>query len=201
MIVDYIDSQRERFGVEPVCAVLAEVGISIAPSTYYARSKTPLTDVELDEAYMANQLRSLWQNNWGVYGARKLWHAARRAGHDIGRDQVARLMKIARISGVLRGKHRTITTRRGDAAPRHPDLVKRGWAAPTGIDQLWVADFSYVWTLAGFCYVAFVVDVFSRRILGWRVTPRPRTPAWSPTPSGRRCRSAAAPNTTGWPPV
>ena len=144
MIVDYIDSQRERFGVEPVCAVLAEVGISIAPSTYYARSKTPLTDVELDEAYMANQLRSLWQNNWGVYGARKLWHAARRAGHDIGRDQVARLMKIAGISGVLRGKHRTITTRRDDAAPRHPDLVKRGWAAPTGIDQLWVADFSYV---------------------------------------------------------
>jgi hypothetical protein len=117
MIVDYIDSQRERFGVEPVCAVLAEAGISIAPSTYYARSKTPLTDVELDEAYMANQLRSLWQNNWGVYGARKLWHAARRAGHDIGRDQVARLMKIAGISGVLRGKHRTITTRRDDAAP------------------------------------------------------------------------------------
>lgn len=141
MIVDYIDSQRERFGVEPVCAVLAEAGISIAPSTYYTRSKTPLTDVELHEAYMANQLRSLWQNNWGVYGARKLWHAARRAGHDIGRDQVARLMKIAGISGVLRGKHRTITTRRDDAAPRHPDLVKRGWAAPIGIDQLWVADF------------------------------------------------------------
>ena len=175
MIVDYIDSQRERFGVEPVCAVLAEAGISIAPSTYYARSKTPLTDVELDEAYMANQLRSLWQNNWGVYGARKLWHAARRAGHDIGRDQVARLMKIAGISGVLRGKHRTITTRRDDAAPRHPDLVKRGWAAPTGIDQLWVADLSYVWTLAGFCYVAFVVDVFSRRILGWRVTTTKHT--------------------------
>jgi len=175
MIVDYIDSQRERFGVEPVCAVLAEAGIQVAPSTYYARSKTPLTEVELDEAYMANQLWSLWQNNWGVYGARKLWHAARRTGHDIGRDQVARLMKIAGISGVLRGKHRTITTRRDDAAPRHPDLVKRGWAAPTGIDQLWVADFSYVWTLAGFCYVAFVVDVFSRRILGWRVTTTKHT--------------------------
>jgi len=68
MIVDYIDSHRERFGVEPVCAVLAEAGISIAPSTYYARSKTPLTEVELDEAYMANQLRSLWQNNWGSTG-------------------------------------------------------------------------------------------------------------------------------------
>ena len=68
MIVDYIDSQRERFGVEPVCAVLAQAGISIAPSAYYACSKTALTEVGLDEAYMANQLRSLWQNNWGVYG-------------------------------------------------------------------------------------------------------------------------------------
>src|SRR5215203_5108036 len=102
MIVDYIDSHRERFGVEPVCAVLAEAGISIAPSTYYARSKTPLTDVELGEAYLANQLRSLWQNNWGAYGARKLWHAARRAGHDIGRDQVARLMRIGGIAGTVR---------------------------------------------------------------------------------------------------
>jgi transposase InsO family protein len=175
VIVDYIDSHRESFGVEPVCAVLAEAGIAIAPSTYYARSKAPLTDAELADAYLANQLRSLWQDNWGVYGARKLWHAARRGGHDIGRDQVARLMKIVGIAGTIRGKHRTVTTRRDDAAPRHPDLVKRGWHAPTGIDQLWVADFSYVWTLAGFVYVAFVVDVFSRRILGWRVTTTKHT--------------------------
>jgi putative transposase len=79
-------------------------------------------------------------------------------------------MGIAGISGAVRGKHRTVTTRPDRSAPRHPDLVKRGWDAPTGTDQLWVADFSYVWTLAGFCYVAFVVDVFSRRILGWRVS-------------------------------
>src|SRR4051794_25973536 len=123
MIVDYIDSHRERFGVEPVCAVLAEAGISIAPSTYYTRSKTPLTDVELHEAYLANQLRSLWQNNWGVYGARKLWHAARRAGHDIGRDQVARLMRLAGIAGTVRGGHRTATMQRDQTAPRHPVLV------------------------------------------------------------------------------
>src|SRR5215213_1487569 len=170
MIVDYIDSHRESFGVEPICAVLAEAGISIAPSTFYARRQARLTDVELDEAYMANQLRSLWQDNWGVYGARKLWHAARRAGHDLGRDQVARLMRLAGIAGTVRGRHRTMTTQHDQTAPRHPDLVKRGWHAPTGVDQLWVADFSYVWTLAGFVYVAFVVDVFSRRILGWRVT-------------------------------
>ena len=104
MIVDYIDSYGGRFGVEPVCAVLAEAGIQIAPSTYYARSRAPLTDAELDDAYLANGLRSLWQDNWGVYGARKLCHAARRAGHDIGRDQVARLMRIGGIAGTVRGK-------------------------------------------------------------------------------------------------
>jgi putative transposase len=69
MIVDYIDSYQGRFGVEPVCAVLAEAGIAIAPSTYYARSKAPLTEAEVDDAYLANALRSLWQDNWGVYGA------------------------------------------------------------------------------------------------------------------------------------
>jgi transposase InsO family protein len=175
VIVDYIDTHRGRFGVEPVCAVLAEAGIQVAPSTYYARSKASLTEAELADAYLANELRSLWQDNWGVYGARKLWHAARRAGHDIGRDQVARLMRIGGIVGTVRGKHRTVTTRRDQTAPRHPDLVQRGWHAPTGIDQLWVADFSYVWTLAGFVYVAFVVDVFSRRILGWRVTTTKHT--------------------------
>ena len=170
MIVDYIDTQRGRFGVEPVCAVLAQAGIQIAPSTYYARSQAALTEAELGDAYLANQLRSLWQTNWGVYGARKLWHASRRAGLQVGRDQVARLMRIAGITGTIRGKHRTVTTRRDETVPRHPDLVRRGWAAPTRVDQLWVADFSYVWTLAGFVYVAFVVDVFSRRILGWRIT-------------------------------
>jgi putative transposase len=87
MIVDYIDSHRERFGVEPVCAVLAEAGIQLAPSTYYARSKAPLTEAELAGAYLANQLWSLWQANWGGYGARKLWHAARRAGLVVGRTR------------------------------------------------------------------------------------------------------------------
>jgi putative transposase len=175
MIVDYIDSSRGRFGVEPICAVLAEAGIQVAPSTYYARSKGWLTEAEFADAYLANELRSLWQDNWGVYGARKLWHAARRAGHGVGRDQVARLMRLAGISGAVRGKHRTVTTEADRTAPRHPDLVQRGWHAPTGTDQLWVADFSYVWTLAGFCYVAFVLDVFSRRILGWRVTTTKHT--------------------------
>ena len=175
MIVAYIDAYRDRFGVEPICAVLSEHGGTIAPSTYYARTKTPVTDAELQQAYLVNALVELHRANWGVYGVRKLWHAARRAGLQVGRDQVGRLMAIAGITGAVRGRHRTITTRSDRSAPRHPDLVKRRWNAPTGIDQLWVADFSYVWTLAGFVYVAFVVDVFSRRILGWRVSSSKQT--------------------------
>jgi transposase InsO family protein len=110
-----------------------------------------------------------------VYGVRKLWHAARRAGIEVGRDQVGRLMGIAGIRGAVRGRHRTVTTRRADTAARHPVLVARDWDAPTAPDERWVAHFSYVWTSAGFCYVALVVDVFSRRILGWRVTSSKQT--------------------------
>jgi transposase InsO family protein len=117
----------------------------------------------------------LWREEWRVYGARKLYRAARYAGLDVGRDQVARLMRIAGIRGAVRGRHATTTTRRDASAPRHPDLVGRGWDRPAAVDELWVADFSYVWTLAGFCYVAFVVDVYSRRILGWRVSSSMRT--------------------------
>lgn len=79
-------------------------------------------------------------------------------------------MGIAGIAGAVRGRHRTVTTKRDETAVRHPDLVRRGWNTPADLDELWVADFSYVWTLVGFVYVAFVVDVFSRRILGWRVS-------------------------------
>ncbi len=107
---------------------------------------------------------------------RKLWHTARRAGHPWGRDQVGRLMAIAGIDGVRRGRHRTVTTRRDQTAPRHPDLCDRAWASPTRPDQWWVADFTYGWTLAGFVYVSFVSDVYSRRILGWRVSRSKTTP-------------------------
>jgi len=175
VIIAYIDSHRERFGVEPICAVLSEHGMKIAPSTYYAHKACPVSQAALSEAYLVNALVSLHRQNWGVYGVRKLWHAARRAGIDVGRDQVGRLMGIAGVAGAVRGRHRTSTTRRDERAPRHPDLVRRGWHAPTAPDELWVADFSYVWTLAGFCYVAFVVDVFSRRILGWRVATSKQT--------------------------
>ena len=124
----------------------------------------------------ANRLIDLYRASRRLYGVRKLWHAARRAGHDWGRDQVGRLMGLTGIDGVRRGRRTTTTTRRDTAAPRHPDLIDRAWAAPTRPDQWWCADFTYVWTQAGFVYVSFVTDVYSRHILGWRVSTSKTTP-------------------------
>ena len=170
--MDYIHRYRHQFGVEPICAVLAEHGIQIAPSTYYAHAARGFgpTGTDLAEAYLANELLDLWRANRGLYGRRKLWKAALRRGLQIGRDQVERLMRITGITGVRRGRRRTITTRTDPRAPRHPDHIQRRWDDPVCPDQWWVADFTYVWTPAGFCYVSFVTDVFSRCILGWRVT-------------------------------
>jgi putative transposase len=176
VIVAYIDAHRDRFGIEPICAVLAEHGIPIAPSTFYARAACLVTDAEWDDAHDANALLDLWRRNWGVYGVDKCHAALRRAGHDIGRDDTRRLMGIVGISGATRGHHRTVTTRRDNTAARHPDLIGRAWSTPTRPDQWWVADFTYVWTLAGFVYTSFVTDVYSRRILGWRVSASKTTP-------------------------
>jgi len=182
VIVDYIATYKDRFGVEPIVEVLNEHGITIALSTYYehaAREFGPTT-AELEDAYAANEVHRLWTTNRRLYGQHKLWKTACRAGgvtgRERGRDQVARLMRIAGIRGVVRGKRSTITTRPEPAAPRHPDHIQRAWDTPARPDQWWVADFSYVWTLAGFIYVSFVTDVYSRRILGWRVTTSKTTP-------------------------
>jgi putative transposase len=118
-------------------------------------------------------LRQLWKDNYCVYGARKLWKTARRAGHDVGRDQVARLMRTAGIEGVRRGK-RLRTTKPDPAAARHPDLVNRRFTA-TAPNQLWVTDLTFVPTWAGVAYVCFIVDAYSRMIVGWRVASHMRT--------------------------
>jgi putative transposase len=156
--------------------VLAEHDLAIAPSTYWAHKARPVSDAELEDAWMANTLLDIWRANRSLYGADKLAAAARRGGHDIGRDQVARLMRIVGICGNIRGKHRTWTTRSDPSGIRHPDLINRAWGTPVRPDQWWVADFTYVWTLAGFAYVSFVTDVYSRRILGWRVSMSKTTP-------------------------
>lgn len=170
MIVDYIDAHRDRFGVDPICSVLAEHGLPIAPSTYYAaKVRGPVSDAAWAEAHAANTVHGLYVANRRLYGVRKMWHVMKHAGHEVGRDQVGRLMRICEIQGIVRGKRHTVTTAADPGAPRHPDLIERQWGAPTRPDQWWVADFTYVWTLQGFVYTAFCVDVFSRRILGWRV--------------------------------
>jgi putative transposase len=176
VIVAYIDAHRARFGVEPICRVLSAHGMQIAPSTYYAARQQPVSPAELADAYLTDAVVSLFRDNRSVYGVRKCWHEMRRAGHPVGRDQVARLMRIGGVVGAVRGRHHTTTTIRSSAAARHPDLIDRAWATPTRPDQWWVADFTYVWTLAGFCYVALLTDVYSRRILGWRVSTSKATP-------------------------
>jgi putative transposase len=168
VIVGFIDENRDELGVEPICADL-----QVAPSTYYAAKSRPPSARALRDAVMIPILLAIWQANYSVYGAHKLWKAARRAGHDIGRDQVARLMRQAGIRGVKRGR-RVITTRRDDKAPRSPDLVKRNFSA-SAPNQLWVTDLTYVATWSGVAYVCFIVDAFSRKIVGWRVASHMRT--------------------------
>lgn len=122
---------------------------------------------------MGPVVRQLWEDNFRVYGARKIWKAARRAGHDIGRDQVARLMRTAGIEGVGRTKG-VRTTKPDPDVPRHPDLVGRDFTA-SAPNQLWVTDLTFVPTWAGVAYVCFIVDAFSRMIVGWRVAGHMRT--------------------------
>ncbi len=150
--------------------MLSAHDMKIAPQTYYRWLACPVRPAELEEASLVNALVDIYRRNKFVYGVRKMWHAARRAGLQLGRDQVGRLMRIAGVQGVRRGTHRTVTTVRDERAPRHPDLVKRGWKTPNRPDAVWVADFTYVWTASGFCYVSFITDVYSRRILGWRAS-------------------------------
>ena len=167
-MVRYIDAHRAEFGVEPICNVLR-----VAPSTYYAAKQRPLSARAVHDAVMVPILVALWQANYQVYGARKLWKAALRGGHEIGRDQVARLMRTAGIEGVRR-RRRVRTTKADPAAPRPPDHVQRDFTASRP-NELWVTDLTCVPTWSGVAYVCFIVDAFSRMIVGWRVAAHMRT--------------------------
>jgi putative transposase len=132
-MVSFIDANRDEFGVEPICTVL-----QFAPSTYYAAKSRALSARAVRDAVLQVTLLALWQANYSVYGARKLWKAAVRAGETVGRDQVARLMRDLGIEGVRRGR-RVRTTRPDDTASRHPDLVHRRFVADRP-NALWVTD-------------------------------------------------------------
>ena len=168
-MVEFIDSHRSEFGVERICGVL-----QVAPSTYYAAKARPVSARAIRDAVMIPILVAIWTANYRVYGAHKLWKAARRAGHEIGRDQVGRLMKAAGIEGVSRRRRKVRTTKPDPTAARPPDLVERNFTASRPND-LWVTDLTYVPTWSGFAYVCFIVDAYSRMIVGWRVAAHMRT--------------------------
>ena len=142
--------------------------MQVAPSTYYSAKTRPLSARAIRDAALAVILVAIWVENYSVYGRRKLYKAARRAGIGAGRDQIARLMRREGLVGASRAKKR-FTTKADPMAVRAPDLVHRHFTADRP-DRLWVADFTYCSTLSGIVYVAFVVDVFSRRIVGWKVS-------------------------------
>jgi len=172
-MVAYIDAQRVTYGVDPMCAVLPT-----APATYYRhrrgqrepQSRSPRTQ---RDAWLKAEIRRVWDANFGVYGARKVWRQLRRHGTQVPPCTVERLMRPLELCGAVRGR-RFKTTIPDTAAARPADLVKRTFVA-TRPNALWVADLTYVATWQGFVYVAFVIDVFARMIVGWRVSRSLRT--------------------------
>jgi transposase InsO family protein len=167
-MIAFIDDHREAYGVEPICRVLP-----IAPSTYrehVARRRDPekRPPRAQRDAVLKVEVRRVFEENFRVYGVRKVWRQLRREGFDVARCTVARLMRQMGLEGAIRGK-KVRTTVRDTAAPCPLDRVNRRFHAPAP-NMLWVSDFTYVATWAGFVYAAFVIDAFARRIVGWRVS-------------------------------
>lgn len=167
-MIAFIDAHRDAYGVEPICRVLP-----IAPSTWHehaARRADPSrlpARAKRDEV-LKEEVRRVFDENFGVYGVRKVWRQMNREGFDIARCTVARLMKSMGLQGVIRGKPLK-TTISDKAAPCPLDKVNRQFQSPAP-NRLWVSDFTYVSTWRGFVYVAFVIDAYARRIVGWRVS-------------------------------
>ncbi|WP_367727734.1 IS3 family transposase [Agrobacterium radiobacter] len=167
-MISFIDEHRSVFGVEPICRLLP-----IAPSTYYENVAKRLDVDRLSvrarsDIGMKIEIRRVFNENFQVYGVRKVWRQLQREGYDIARCTVARLMRSMSLQGIIRGK--SVRTTFSDKAAQSPlDRVNRQFKAP-GPNRLWVSDFTYVATWQGFVYVAFVIDAFARRIVGWRVS-------------------------------
>lgn len=161
--MSFISAHRERWGVEPICDTL-----QIAPSTYYAAMSRSPSARQVDDERLKTEISRVHRDNFGVYGIEKVWRQLNREGHRVGRDHVARLMDDLELSGIVRGKKKR-TTIPDEVSARPADLVERNFSAAAP-NRLWVADLTYVSTWTGFVYVAFVIDVFSRFIVGWRVS-------------------------------
>jgi putative transposase len=166
-MITYIDRHKDRYGVEPICRVLP-----IAPSTYHAARRWPPSARRRRDEQLKIEIRRVHAEHFGVYGARKVWRQLHREGITAARCTVERLMGELGLEGVRRGK--TYKTTTPDAAARPADLVERDFSAQRP-NQLWVADLTYVATWSGFVYVAFVIDAFSRFIVGWQASRSLRT--------------------------
>jgi putative transposase len=172
-MVAFIDAHRSEYGVEPICAELP-----IAPSTYYelkARERDPerVPPRQRRDALLCDEIRRVWRENFCVYGARKTWRQLNREQIPVARCTIERLMGKIGLCGAIRGKAFK-TTIPDEKTQRPADLVERQFTAERP-NQLWVADFTYVATWQGFVFVAFVVDVFARCIVGWRVSSSIKT--------------------------
>jgi putative transposase len=164
----YIDAHRARFGVEPICRTLG-----VAPSSYYAHRSRPPSARALADAWLVGQIHAAREGYRRVYGVRKTWRELGRRGVQVGRDRVGRLMRTEGLAGVRRGqRHRTTIPEA--AADRARDLVERRFRAAAP-NRLWVADITYLRSYSGFVYLAFILDVFSRRIVGWQIATHMRT--------------------------
>jgi putative transposase len=161
--VSFINAQRDRWGVEPICKTL-----QVAPSTYYAAVSRQPSARQVSDQQLKIEITRVHRDNFGVYGIEKVWRQLNREGQKVGRDRIARLMDDLELSGVVRGKRKR-TTYPAEVSQRPADLVERNFTAAAP-NRLWVSDLTYVSTWSGFVYVAFVIDVFSRFIVGWRVS-------------------------------
>lgn len=165
----FVEEHKDAFGVEPICRVLSEHGVRIAPSTYYAAKTRPVSARSLRDAELKKTIAWVHghrRKGRGVAGRRKMWRLMTREGHPIAACTLDRLMRELGLNGVVRGKG-VRTTRPDPGADRPEDLVRRDFTANRP-NQLWVVDFTYVSTWSGMCFTAFVTDVYSRRIVGWR---------------------------------
>jgi transposase InsO family protein len=173
-MIRFVDEHKDRFGVEPLIGVLrgTDAGF-LSVSGYYAAKTRPPSARSLADAALCEQISAVHQANYSVYGVRKMHDALRRAGVEVGRDHLARLMRQLGLAGVRRGRPRR-TTIAASAAARPADLVKRQFTAERP-NQLWVCDLTYIRTWVGFAYFALVIDVYSRRLVGWALTTHLRT--------------------------
>jgi len=167
--VAFIDAHRARFGVEPICRVLSEHGCKIAPNTYWVAKKRSPSKRSVRDAELVVEIRRVHAENLFVYGADKVWAQLNRENIRVARCTVERLMRAEGLTGARRGKAFTITTTSDDRLERPTDLVERAFRAPAP-NRLWVADLTYVKTHSGWVYAAFIIDVYSRMIVGWQAS-------------------------------